>query len=69
MKQIKITFGGKIPQSFWESKEVQRMAPTPLFDDGCLIRLPERRAQVVIKALSQWMVEQGYQEYSIEQGH
>ncbi|MBW4465274.1 MAG: hypothetical protein KME07_07510 [Pegethrix bostrychoides GSE-TBD4-15B] len=69
MKQIKITFGGKIPQSFWESEHVQRMAPTPLFDDGCLIRLPDRRASAVTKALSKWMIEQGYQEYSIEPGN
>jgi hypothetical protein len=65
--QIKITFDSKIPESFWESDKVQRMAPTPLFDYGCLIRLPDRRARVVIKALSKWMTEQGYQKYSIEQ--
>jgi hypothetical protein len=67
MKQIKITFDSKIPQSFWESDHVQRMAPTPLFDYGCLIRLPDRRAPVVMKALSKWMADQGYQKYSIEQ--
>lgn len=67
MKQIKIIFDSKIPQSFWESERVQRMAPTPLFDYGCLIRLPDRRVSVVTKALSKWMTEQGYQKYSIEQ--
>jgi hypothetical protein len=67
MKQIKITFASKIPQSFWESEQVQRMAPTPLFDYGCLIRLPERRVHVATNALSKWMAEQGYQKYSIEQ--
>lgn len=67
MKQIKITFDSKIPDSFWESEQVKRMAPTPLFDNGCLIQLPDRRAQAVIKILSEWMTEQGYQKYSIEQ--
>jgi hypothetical protein len=67
MKQIKIIFDSKIPQSFWDSEKVKRMAPTPLFENGCLIRLPERRVHVVIKALSHWMNEQGYQKYSIEQ--
>jgi hypothetical protein len=43
------------------------MAPTPLFDNSCLIRLPNRRAPAVIKALSKWMADQGYQRYSIEQ--
>jgi hypothetical protein len=67
MKQIKITFDSKIPQSFWESEQVQRMAPTPLFDYGCLIRLPDRRTRAFIKTLSKWMTDQGYQKYSIEQ--
>jgi hypothetical protein len=67
MKQIKITFDRKIPKSFWESEQVQRMAPTPLFDNSCLIRLPNRRAPVVIRAFSKWMSDQGYQRYSIEQ--
>ncbi|MCU0526765.1 MAG: hypothetical protein MUF72_18300 [Elainella sp. Prado103] len=67
MKQIRITFDSKIPQSFWESEQVRKMAPTPLFDNGCLIRLPDRSVGVAIKALSQWMAEQGYQSYSIEQ--
>jgi hypothetical protein len=66
MKQIKIIFDHKVPQSFWESEQVQKMAPTPLFDYGCLIRLPERRARVVVKVLAQWMTEQGYQKFSIE---
>ena len=67
MKQIKISFDSKIPQSFWESERVQKMAPTPLFENSCLIRLPDRRVRVVIKVLSKWMAEQGYQKYSIEQ--
>jgi hypothetical protein len=67
MKQIKISFDSKIPQSFWDSEKVKKMAPTPLFENSCLIRLPERRTHVVIKALAQWMNEQGYQKYSIKQ--
>lgn len=67
MKQIKIVFDSKIPQSFWESEKVKRMVPTPLFENGCLIGLPDRRVHVVMKALAQWMTEQGYQKYSIEQ--
>jgi hypothetical protein len=67
MKQIKITFANKIPNSFWEAESIQRMAPTPLFDYGCLLKFPDRQADNAMRALAKWMAEQGYQKYSIEQ--